>query len=83
MLPAFRSSISPRFSSDFFGGFSLFTEESLLEGADGLTTDVGNNLRLFADERDAIVRVALHGEAMRSRIMTATVRWSFPLCKLS
>jgi len=45
-----------------FDGISFFTQDLLLEGADGLTVDRGNNFWVFANERNAVVRVTPGGQ---------------------
>jgi len=44
-----------------FGGMSLLVQDPLLEGADGITADVGGNFWIFANERNAIVHVTPSG----------------------
>jgi len=44
-----------------FGGLSLFVQDGLLEGADGLTVDRANRFWVFANERNAVVRVSRRG----------------------
>ena len=45
-----------------FGGMSLLVQDPLLQGADGLIADAGNNLWVFANERNAVVRVTPSGQ---------------------